>query len=477
MRHLVLFATLLAAPVTGVTSADDVTWPQFRGPGGLGIGTGKPPVEFGPGKNERWHVAVPPGHSSPCIWGKHLFLTGLADGKLVTLCLDRGDGKELWRAVAPAERIEASHRIGSPAAPTPCTDGERVYVYFGSYGLIAYDFSGKEVWTKPLPPPVVEFGTGTSPILAGGNVVLICDQDVGSYLIAVDAATGVERWRQDRAEFRRSFSSPFLWRHDAADGKQVEELVVAGSLSVRAYDLADGRERWRSSGVARVSNATPTAGEGHLIVSSWNIGGDDGARVTVPPVEEFLSANDRDHNGTLSKAEFPAGPLKDRYSQLDVDKDAKVTRAELEIARTMFADARNQLFALRPGGAGDITASHVAWTIDKHLPYISSPLCYQGNVYAMQNGGLLSCYDAATGTVHYQAERVGAQGDYYSSAVAADGRIYVASQQGTVVVLKAGTAFTVLARNKLDGQVFATPAILDGLIYLRTEQTLLVFGE
>ncbi|MBA3701110.1 MAG: PQQ-binding-like beta-propeller repeat protein [Planctomycetes bacterium] len=466
-RTLVLLLVTLLS-----TTAGESVWPQFRGPGGLGIGNGKPPVEFGPGKHERWHVALPPGHSSPCIWGQRLFLTALDQGKLITLCIDRNDGRELWRAAVPTERIEPTHRIASPASPTPCTDGERVYVYFGSYGLIAYDVTGKEVWKKPLPPPVVEFGTGTSPMLAGGLVVLVCDQDVGSYLLAVDAATGAERWRHDRAEFRRSFSSPFLWSHDG-----IEELVVAGSLSVRGYDLADGRERWRSAGLARVSNATPTAGDGQLIVSSWNVGGDDGARVTVPPVDEFLTANDRDLDGTLGKAEFPAGPLRDRYSQIDVDKDNKVTRAELEITRTMFAQAENRLFALRPGGSGDITASHVAWKTNKHLPYISSPLWYQGRVYAMQNGGLLSCYDAASGTVQYVAERVGAQGDYYSSAVAADGRIYIASQKGTVVVLAAGNELKVLARNQMEGQVFATPAIVDGIIYVRTEQGLWAFGE
>lgn len=468
-RHLLL---LLACFLPLSAGEAEATWPQFRGPGGLGIGTGKPPVEFGPDKHVRWKVAVPRGHSSPCIWGERLVITGLDDGKLVTICLNRADGTERWRAAAPTDKIEAAHRIGSPAASTPCSDGERFYVYFGSYGLIAYDLDGTEVWKKPLPTPVVEFGTGSSPIVADGRLFLVNDQDVGSHLLALDAKTGAEVWRRERPEFRRSFSTPFLWRHDG-----IAELVVAGSLSVRSYEPADGKDRWSARGLARVSNASPTAGDGQLIISSWNVGGDEGARVTVPPVDEFLAANDRDHDGTLSKTEFPAGPLRDRYSQIDVDKDGKVTRAEVEIARTMFADAENRLFALRPGGSGDISASHVAWATNKHLPYVSSPLCYQGTVYAMKNGGLLSCYDAATGTVHYQAERVDAAGDYYSSAVAADGRVYVASQQGVMVVLAAGKELKVLARNKMEGQVFATPAIVDGVIYLRTESQLVAFGQ
>lgn len=463
---------LLILTTAALAQAGDSTWPQFRGPGGLGQGTGKPPVEFGADKHLLWKVAVPAGHSSPCIWGKHLFLTGYDQGALVTICLDRSDGHELWRAVAPTDKIESTHRIGSPAAPTPCTDGERVYVYFGSFGLLAYDFSGKEMWRKPLPAPLVEFGTGASPILAGGNVIVVSDQDQGGFLLAVDARTGAQAWRVDRGEFRRSFSSPFLWQHDG-----IEELIVAGSLWVRSYEVKDGRERWSSHGMARVSNATPTAGDGLLLVSSWNVGGDEGGRVTMAPVAEFAAANDADKDGVLTRNEFPAGPLKDRFSQIDTDKNGRVTREEYEYMRGMFDKAENQLFTIKPGGQGDITATHVLWKTNKHLPYVSSPLCYQGRIYAMKNGGLLSCYEATTGRILYQAERVDAPGDYYSSAIGADGRIYIASQKGTVVVLAGGDSLKILARNNLGEQVFATPAILDGRIYLRGEKHLFVFGE
>ena len=452
--------------------AGESSWPQFRGPGGLGIGTGKPPIEFNADKNVLWKVAVPRGHSSPCIWGNKIFLTGLDDGKLVTVCHARTDGRELWRAVAPAEKIEQTHRIGSPAASTPCSDGERVYVYFGSFGLLAYDFAGKELWKKPLPQPVVEFGTGASPILAGGKVIVVSDQDAGGYLLAVDASTGAEVWRKDRSEFRRGFSSPFLWKHDG-----LEELVIAGSIWVRSYELKDGRERWSCRGMARVSNATPTAGDGLLLVSSWNVGGDEGGRVTMSPFTEFADANDRDKDGVLTKAEFPAGPVKDRFSQIDTDKDGRVTREEYDHMRDMFEKAENQLFTIKAGGQGDISASHLAWTTNKHLPYVSSPLCYDGRVYAMKNGGLASCYDAKSGKILYQAERIDAAGDYYSSAIGADGRIYIASQQGIVSVLAAGDTFTVLARNQIGEQVFATPAVLDGCIYLRTEKHVFAFGE
>jgi outer membrane protein assembly factor BamB len=465
---------LLGAACLSIRAAD-ADWPQFRGPEGLGIGTGKPPIEFGPEKNVVWKIDVPFGHLSPCIVGHRIIFTGLDDGKLVTVCVDRADGHELWRAAAPAEKIEPIQRIASPASPTPCTDGERVYVYFGSFGLLTYDLEGKELWRKPLPPPLVEFGTGASPVLADGKVILVCDQDMGSYLLAVDAVTGKQVWRTERPEFLRSFSSPFLWKHDGT-----EEIVVAGSLWVRGYRVKDGQEIWSCQGMARVSNATPVAGDGALLVSSWNMGGDAADRVTMAPFEEFLAANDANHDGVLTKDEFPPGPVKDRFSQMDVNKDGKVTREEYEHMRNMFSEAVNQLFAIRPGGHGDITKTHVLWQVSRHLPYVSSPLFYHGRVYTMKSGGLASCYDARTGRIVYQAERVNAPGDYYSSAVAADGRVYVASQKGTVVVIDAGDEVKelhVLARNEMGEQVFATPALLDGRIYLRTEKHLFVFGE
>ena len=470
MRTFLL--SLLSIGLGVVSSNAQMSWPQFRGPGGLGIGTGSPPIEFNAEKEVVWKVAVPRGHSSPCIAGGKIFLTGQEGEKLVTLCLDQASGKELWRAAAPAAKLESTHRIGSPAAPTPCTDGERVFVYFGSFGMIAYDFDGREVWKKELPAPLVEFGTGASPILADGKIIVVADQDMGSHLLALDARTGSQVWRTEREEFRRSFSTPFLWAHDG-----MAEIIVAGSLWVRSYEVKDGRERWSSRGMARVSNASPVAGDGLLLVSSWNVGGDEGDRVKMEPFAPFAATYDTDKDGTLNHDEFPAGKVKDRFSQMDANKDGRVTRAEYEVMSDMFDQAVNQIFAIKPNGYGDITETHVAWKVDKHLPYVSSPLFYEGRVYTIKNGGLASCYDAKTGALRYQAERMDAAGDYYSSAVAADGRIYVASQRGTVVVIAAGDALKILARNDLREPIFATPALVEGRLYVRTEKHLFVFGQ
>jgi outer membrane protein assembly factor BamB len=449
-------------------------WPQFRGPDGLGIGTGKPPIEFASdGKNVKWKVEVPFGHSSPCIWGDKIFLTGLDHGQLVTVCLDREDGTKLWHVAAPAEKLESTHRIASPASPTPCTDGERVYVYFGSYGVLAYEFNSKEVWRKALPTPVVEFGTGASPIVVDGKVIMLSDGDIDSYMVALDAKTGQEVWRADRKEFRRGFSTPFVWEHDG-----MKELVVCGSLWVRSYDLKDGKQRWSVRGMARVANASPVAADGVLLVSSWNVGGDEEDKVVMEPFEEFAAVNDKDKDGLLTMAEFPEGKVKQRYSQMDADKDGKVTKAEYEFMRSMFAEAVNQIFAIKPGGRGDITNTHVVWQVNKQLPYVSSPVATNGRVFTMKSGGLASAYEARSGSPIYQGERVDASGDYYASGVAADNRIYVVSQRGTVVVLDATSdKLNVLAKNELKAPVFASPAIVDGVIYVRTDKELFAFGE
>jgi outer membrane protein assembly factor BamB len=230
--------------------------------------------------------------------------------------------------------------------------------------------------------------------------------------------------------------------------------------------------------MARVANASPIAADGVLLISSWNVGSDEDDRVIMEPFEEFTAANDADKDGLLVLAEIPEGKLKQRYSQMDADKNGKVTKAEYEFMRSMFADSVNQLFAIKPGGSGDITDTHVVWQVGKHLPYVSSPVAANGRVFTMKSGGLASAYQARSGSPIYQGERVDASGDYYASAVAADNRVYVVSQRGTVVVLDATSDnLSVLARNEMKAPVFASPAIVDGIIYLRTDKHLYAFGE
>ena len=466
--HTLLAATLLAV------STHAANWPQFRGDAAAstGTGNGKAPVHFGPKTNLVWSTELPPGHSSPVLWGDRIFLTGVDSGKLVTLALDRPSGKVLWSTPAPAEKLEAAHRISNPAAPTACTDGERVVVYFGSYGLLAYDFAGKELWRHPLPVPVVEFGASSSPIIVGDLVIQLCDSDVDSFLVAVDKRTGKQAWKSARPSHRRGFATPFVWRHDG-----IEELIVNGSLKLSSYDPKTGALRWTCRGMARVANASPTAGDGLLFIASWNMGSDASDKLVLPPHAEFLALHDKNADGKLAKDEFPTGPFKDRFSQFDLDKDGFVTKAEYDGMGEQFVQAENSIFAIKPGGRGDITDTHVVWKHNRSLPYVASPVYHQGRIYTVRSGGMATCYDAKTGEASYRDERLGALGDYYASLTAADGHVFAISQKGTVTVFSGSSAPDVLARNEMGETSMSTPAIVDGRIYLRTEKRLLCFGK
>src|SRR5436305_2361203 len=222
---------------------DAVWWPQFRGPNALGVSVEptKLPTDFGPEKNVLWKTPLPPGYSSPCVWGPRIFLTAYDKPaqKLETLCLDRNDGRILWRRTAPAGAIEKTHPVGSPAAATPATDGRRVYVYFGSYGLLCYDFGGNEQWKKPLPVARARNGTGTSPVVAGERLLLSCEFQPDPSLLAVDCRTGATVWKQVRklisvaGPVDEAYATPVLWRHDG-----VEEVLIHSPARLTAHDLA-----------------------------------------------------------------------------------------------------------------------------------------------------------------------------------------------------------------------------------------------
>ncbi len=467
-------ALILPAFVCCLGSVASEQWPQFRGPDGRSLGgaTARPPIQFGVQSNVVWKIALPAGHSSPCIWGNRVFLTATDHDRLETICVDRSNGKILWTKEAPGEKLEPTHRISNPAASTPCTDGERVYVYFGSCGLICYNFDGEQIWKRSLPTPMTEFGGGTSPVLAGELLVLIRDGDLNSELLAVNKTDGKTVWKTDRSEFRRSFASPW-----GLKGKGENALIVPGSLWLKAYNARNGKELWMVRGFARVANASPTSGDGLIFLSSWNVGGDSDDRVSMAPWADFLAAQDKNNDGILTRDEFPPGPVLERFTQIDLDKDGRVTKDEYENMRMMFDKAENAVVAIRPGGEGDVTATHVAWRSHRALPYVSSPLYYDGYIYTVKSGGLASCYDAKSGAVHYQAERMGAPGDYYASAVGVNNTVYYVSQNGVVTVLAAGKEFKILAQHDLGEMVFATPAFVGDKIYIRTAGHLYAFGN
>jgi outer membrane protein assembly factor BamB len=394
------------------------------------VGGGKPPVHFGPGQNVQWKTAVGSGLSSPIIWAERIFLTEFdqPNQKLATVCIDRRTGNILWRRAVAVEKVEEVHELSSPAGPTPATDGERVYVYFGSYGLLCYDLDGNPKWERKLPLPENPYGATASPIVAG-ELLVLNHQGKDAYLLGVNRHDGRTAWRTDRSRFKYGWSTPVHWRHDGVD-----EIVVLGgdfepNQRLMAYDLATGAERWWVAGLPPCGKSTPVIGGGLV---------------------------------------FLAAP--------DIIWDRSAERQYPEGASQFYAKSGNRLMAVRPGSTGEVAQANVAWSERKGVPGVASPLYYNGRLYTFKDGGLVFCRVADTGRLLYD-ERLGTLGYYYSSPVAADNRIYIASAEGVMTVIEAGAKLNVLATNKLDGAILATPALAAGNIYVRTDGHLYAFGN
>jgi len=471
LRPLFIAAVLLLVHRAAFAAAP---WPQFRGPNCAGIShDGDPPVVFGPGTNLVWKTALPSGHSSPCVVAGRIFLTALEDGKLVTIGLDARTGKVLWKQPAPAEKIESVHKMGSPASATPASDGERVYSYFGSFGVIAYDLEGKEQWRKPIDIGLVINGSGTSPALIENRLIINCDQqEAKSVIIALDPKSGKILWETPRPEFLSSYTTPVLWQHDGQ-----KDVVLVGSVRTVGYGLDDGKERWTVHGTEGISVApTPVIGEGQMIVMSRAFGGS-----RIPTFAEFIGQNDKDGDGKISREEAPSY-LREHggFIATDRDKDGFISDPEWTGMRDLISRGEHGIFAVRAPtktDKGDLTSSHVMWKHKKGVADVSSPLLYRDRVYVVENGGRLSCYESKTGKVLFEQERLAAAGGYFASPIAAAGRIYTACTSGAMVVLEAADTVKPLATNDLHEAIMATPAIVGDRLYVRSANHLWAFGK
>jgi outer membrane protein assembly factor BamB len=473
--------TWIAIVVLGSFSAfvqgqdQTLAWPQFRGPGGSGVADGqKPPVEFGPDKNVKWKVPAPSGLSCPIVAGDKLVITAFDGGKLYTIAYNRADGTEAWRAEAPARKIKAYHKTeSSPAASTPATDGKRIVSYFGSCGLFCYDLAGKELWKLELPTAVSlgHFGSGVSPILADGVVILVRDVTNDPKIIAVDLNTGKPKWEKKRLS-PLSYGTPVLL--ETSEGKQI---AAPGHGRMIGYDLQSGEEKWSVAGMPSGCCSSPVAAEGVLYFAGWSPGQDKDFK--MPTFDEILKQAGEEKLGYLTKEGADKTMLKGFFDNQDTNRDGKLTRDEWDTNMKFMSDGKNSAFAVKTGGVGDVTTSHVLWKQTKGLPYVPSALLYRGQYVMVKDGGVVTAYDAKTGKQLYMERAVDA-GKYYASPVAANGHIYFTSlADGVVTVLRAGSnAPDVVATNpNLGERVSATPAIADDAIYIRTAGHLYAFAE
>lgn len=464
------FFTLAAAAAMTLQGED---WLQFRGPNSSGVShNANLPVEFGPSKNVEWKTALPPGHSSPVLAGDRIFLTAFEGEKLQTICLDRKTGKVLWRREAPRPRQQELHKSNSPASPSPVSDGKNVYVFYTDFGLLSYGPDGNERWRTPLGPFNNPFGMGASPVLVGKTLLQSCDAESGSFFVAVDRDSGKVKWRVERPEYTRGFSTPLI--HRPAGGPA--QAILAGSYQLTSYNVETGEPVWWYRGLTWQLKPTPVMGKDAVYVLGWAGGSDTGQQENIPAFEEVLKTWDANKDGKLQKDEIPDKKITADWRGADLDDDGSLGDRDWKMYQSRRS-AQNAFQAVKLGPKGDITEGGMLWRYTKSLPNVPSPLYYQDVLYLMKEGGILTTLDPADGAVLKQGRLQGAISPYFSSPVGADGKVYVASESGNVVVVKAGREWDVLKVNDLDDQIYATPAIADGKIYLRTKSALYCFAR
>jgi len=430
------------------------------------------PETFGPGRNVVWKTPLPLGHSSPILAGDRIFLTAVEQNKLYTFCLSRASGQVLWRRECPRNRTEPLDKLNTAASPTPASDGRNVYVFFGDFGLISYGLDGNERWRVPLGPFRNVYGMGSSPVVAGDQVVLVCDQSVDSFIIAIGKDDGRVRWKRPRPEALSGHSTPILYQPESSP----VQIIAPGSFRADAYVLDTGETVWSTGGLPSEMKSGAVIGDGVIFFSGYNTPENEpGRQVHMPPFEEVLATNDKDKDGRISRAEAPDERTKMYFPFIDLNQDGFISADEWKSYIAVMT-AENGLLAIRPG-RGDVTTTGLQWKFRRGIPQLPTVLLYQNVLYMINDAGVLTTLDPATGTVLKQGRLRGVADRYFASPVAADNKIFIVSQAGIVTVLKPGGGQDILAVNELDDECYATPAIADGRIYIRTRSALYAFGQ
>ncbi|MBS1827978.1 MAG: PQQ-binding-like beta-propeller repeat protein [Acidobacteria bacterium] len=445
---LLLTATLLAED-----------WSRFRGPNGSGIAPGKGyPIEFGPTKNLVWRTPVRPGKSSPVLTKKHIFLTSYEDGKLYTECFDRATGKRLWEQSVPRARTEIHNRLNHPAAITPATDGENVYAFFKDFGMVSYDITGRERWRVPLGPFNNSMGAGASPILFGDHVVFVADQLYDSYIAAFDRKNGEIRWKTAREE-AEGWGTPLAFQ---------THLITVSRGQFGAYTPNGKRvSTLRNLGAAIVGS--PIIHGDMLYVFGY--GGDP------QPFSTRTSKLDKNSDGKLSPDEYLDDPFLHGIAKFSGNKDMIITEDEWD-EKQRAVGGPTALTALRLKNTATGVEATEVWRAEKGFNGVIPTSILVGDVlYVVKNGGILTSYDAATGKVLKTARLTGAISGYSSSPVSAEGRVYFGSEDGKVSVLRSAGDWEILQVNDLAEPIFATPALSEGNIYVRTDAAIYRFGS
>ena len=475
-----------------VAIADD--WPQFRGPnsGGISSTAQTLPVTFSATDNVRWQASVGDGAGGAVVAAGRLFVSGMTGKETVSLfAFDAATGKKLWQRDWPTGPLADITAPNSHASTTPAADADRVYFYLSTLGLRAVDArTGRDVWHQKLPTPfyVFKWGPGMSPVLYRDMVLFAQDDDLYPALQAFDKATGKLRWKDDRLDMAVNYSHPIVC---TTAGRT--DVILGGTGMLIGYDPDTGKRRWHAKTLLRKLKTTPVC-DGGVIYISVQSGGI--ANQWLASVDQVKTGN---NDGKVTKAEIqkyvgdiqvPETFFQRTFDRGDLNKDGVLEGRELDIAflhPDNFAGAdftalgekaaSEAIVAVRGGGEGDVTRSHVVWKHPtKHTDHIVSPLVSGGRMFLLKGGGINTVFETRTGAPARPPQRVGNTSDYYASPIMGDGKIYVAGENGVVVVLKDGPDYEMLAKNDIGESIVGTPAIAGGNLFIRTRTKVLAIG-
>ena len=468
VRLCVAFACLCYS----IVQAQEVSY--FRHDQGVATGKKPLPSDFESDAKLLWRTSLDKGHSTPCVCGESIYLTTFhADEKeLATVAIDRATGRIQWKQVVPTKTLEAFHVTGSPATATPACNGSQVFSFFGSYGLLCYDLDGKLLWERRMGPFQDEFGACSSPILVDSMVVLNEDHDLDSFLIAMDQRTGETVWKVPRENATRSYSSPVVLERNGTT-----EILVAGALQLSAYDATTGVKRWWFNGLSRIVDSTPVIQDGVIYIATWTPGGDPGDRIAMEPFMEALGKYDTNDDKMISKTELPAGsPVVDRFFRIDLNQNEKLEENEWSRHAAVFDRAQNVAIAIEPGTSGELTSRFVKWTHTRGLPTVPSSVVHEGVMTMVKDSGIVTMIDVASGQMLHQGRAEG-RGNYYASLIAGDGKVFMASENGVLTILKAGKEWSILSSHDFGERMMATPVISNGVMFIRTDEALYSYSK